>query len=521
MNNAPGFYGRLFPSIGSGAGGYYSDAHHAYNAAWYEEITSGAIPNIQLHVRDVAHYLVGRALRGETLPAGMRVAGASATIYPAHHQKMVLIDYESPSTAIGYVMGHNSTTDFWDSARHVFRDTRRERIYHKEESELRKEALGTTPSRDDIAYAYRHTEHGKRALETAVKSYIENNSHIAKPYQDVSCRVQGGILYDLNHNFCQGWQESEQPSSLILDLIKINPAWRLGVAAIRKTKDGLSDEIDVKFIDRRQKIPVSAFSRKGPHSAQLIRTQPLHDEKGVKECYANLTRQMMHYMLIQNQYIQYADWADHLMVCVKNLRSAGYLKPIYIFILTSTPERAGMDYPTYEVVQKIGSSESMTVEHEKAMERAREGKAEQPVTTATMRRQGINVFMGSLWTCADIHARLKPDDYEEIYIHAKVAVVDDAAFTIGSANLNLRSMALDSELNMLSQAQEAAFKLREDLFHQCTGDGGPPQFADMAETFKQWEALALKNKANRERGKKLDRQLLPFYVNRKPGSSVV
>jgi hypothetical protein len=308
---------------------------------------------------------------------------------------------------------------------------------------------------------------------------------------------------------------------LILDLIKINPAWRLGVAAIRKMKDVFHDEVDVEFIERRQKIPLSAFPRKGQHSAQLIRTQPLHDEKGVKECYANLTRQMLHYMFIQNQYIQYATWAEHLMVCVNQLRSAGYLKPIYIFMLTSTPERDGMDYPTYEVARKVGSSETMKVEHEKAMERARKEKEDQPVTPAQMEKQGINVFMGSLWTCADIKGELKPADYEEIYIHSKVALVDDAAFTIGSANLNLRSMALDSELNVLSQAQDVAYQLREDLFSQCTGNGGPVQFANMEETFKQWQEMASSNSDLKTSGMKLASQLLPFNVDRKPGSPVV
>lgn len=522
MNHAPGFYGRLFPSIGSGTAGYFSDAHQAYNAAWYEEISSGAIPTIQLHVRDIPHHLMLRALKNESLPDGIEIEGLLAAAYPAHHQKMVLIDYESPSIAIGYVMGHNSTTDFWDSAEHIFKDPRRERIYHKRESELREAAFGITPSRHDIAFGYRQTEHGKRELEISAKLYIENNSHVAKPYQDVSCRVQGGILYDLNHNFCQGWQESESPSSLFLDILKVNPAWRLGIDAIRKVKDAFHDEMDANFVTRRQKIPWIAFSlKKGPHSAQLIRTQPLHDEKSIKECYANLTRQMLHYMFIQNQYIQYVTWAEHLIFCVGELRSAGYLKPIYVFMLTSSPEREGMDYPTYEVASKMGSSETMKVEHDESMNRARKGKGKRPITPAEMRKRGIHVFMGGLWTCANIQSQLKPGDYEEIYIHSKVAVVDDAAFTIGSANLNLRSMAMDSELNVLSQAQDVAFKLREDLFKQCTGDKGPAQFADMGATLKQWENRASTNLELKKSGIKLDSQLLPFYVDREPGSPLI
>lgn len=522
MNNAPGIYGRLFPAIGSAQAGYYSDAHHVYNAAWYDEISSGAIPTIQLHVRDIPHVLMPAALWDETLPDGIGVSGLLSAMYPAHHQKMVLIDYENPPKAIGYVMGHNSVTDFWDSAEHIFRDPKRERIYRKPEAEIKAAARGKSTSRRGVAFAYLQTEEGKRARDEATEIYIENNSHIAKPYQDVSCRVQGPILYDLNHNFCQGWQESERPGSFFFDFLKANPFWRLAVAGVKKAWDSVHDELDADFIKRRKSITVGAFNlRKGQHSAQLVRTQPQHDEKGAKECYANLTRQMLHYIFIQNQYIQYATWAEHLMFCVGQLRSAGYHKPIYVFMLTSTPERAGMDYPTYEVVSKMGISEAMKVEHEAAMARARQGKGEQPITLGHMEKQGINVFMGMLWTCADIQGKLKADDYEEIYIHSKVAVVDDAAFTIGSANLNLRSMAMDSELNVLSQAQEVAFQLRGDLFYQCSRDRGPAQFANMEQTFKQWRDKASANLKLRDLGEKLSSQLLPFQVDRKPGSPLV
>ncbi|NRR34206.1 phospholipase, partial [Oxalobacteraceae bacterium] len=155
------------------------------------------------------------------------------------------------------------------------------------------------------------------------------------------------------------------------------------------------------------------------------------------------------------------------------------------------------------------------------MELARKGKEAEPITPAKLRKQGINVFMGSLWTCADIDGRLRTTDYEEIYIHTKVAVVDDAAFTIGSANLNLRSMAMDSELNVLSQAHDVAFRLRCDLFSQCTGNVGPIQFADMQKTFQFWENIAKRNAQHMKSGELLENQLLPFYVDRKPGSPVV
>jgi phosphatidylserine/phosphatidylglycerophosphate/cardiolipin synthase-like enzyme len=113
------------------------------------------------------------------------------------------------------------------------------------------------------------------------------------------------------------------------------------------------------------------------------------------------------------------------------------------------------------------------------------------------------------------------DDYEETYIHAKVAIVDDAAFTVGSANLNVRSMALDSELNLLSQSKDVAFELRSKLFRQCTNDEGPAQFGDMEKTFNKWLTLMEKNTKAMAKGQPLIGQIATFHVDRQPGSPVI
>jgi phosphatidylserine/phosphatidylglycerophosphate/cardiolipin synthase-like enzyme len=180
-----------------------------------------------------------------------------------------------------------------------------------------------------------------------------------------------------------------------------------------------------------------------------------------------------------------------------------------------------MDRPTYDVAGSIGMSTTMRVEHEEAIAKAQKEKTMSPITAEEFAEHGLNVFMGSLWTCADKETALSSTDYEEIYIHAKVAVVDDAAFTIGSANLNLRSMVLDSELNVVSDAFDVAYKLRTDLFEQCTQDPGPKQFHNMAKTFKKWSVLSSENFRAKTSGRKLTGELLPFYVSREPGMPVI
>lgn len=311
---------------------------------------------------------------------------------------------------------------------------------------------------------------------------------------------------------------------MLSDVGRFLPLLTLGgvLKGLKKLDDSLHQEMDSEFIERRAALRLRAFAVPyGRHNVQLLRTQPLHGEKAIKECYANLTRQMVHYIFIQNQYIQYKPWAEHLLACVGRLRTAGYRKPVYVFILTSTPEKDGMDRPTYDVASTLGLSHTMRVEHIEALENARKKDVKPPIAAEELAVNGINVFMGSLWTCADANGKLRPKDYEEIYIHSKVAIVDDAAFTIGSANLNLRSMALDSELNVLSDAKDVAYQLRADLFVQCSGQAGPEQFGDMSGTFDKWKEAASNNLRLKNSGACLLGQLLPFHVDRKPGLPVV
>jgi phosphatidylserine/phosphatidylglycerophosphate/cardiolipin synthase-like enzyme len=142
-----------------------------------------------------------------------------------------------------------------------------------------------------------------------------------------------------------------------------------------------------------------------------------------------------------------------------------------------------------------------------------------PITPATLEKCGIKALMASMWSGAKHPKSTK--DYEETYIHAKVAIVDDAAFTVGSANLNVRSMALDSELNLLSEAKDVAFDLRKRLFNQCTNNVGPAQFGDMEKTFEDWLTLMKDNKKAMANRQPLIGQIASFHVDRQPGSPVI
>lgn len=524
QKNNPGLYGNRIPTIGAYAG-YYGETHDRYNREWFEEIIAKKVPNIVLHTREVALKFREPALAGEKYNISP-LDGMAGSIYPTHHQKMILIDYDTPAHAVGYVMGHNSTTDFWDTAAHRFRDPRRETLYKKNPAE----AVGKLTAVMDEAMDRYDTqmqmisgqpEHASRRKAARLAEFMNKYAFTAKPYQDVSLRVRGPVLYDMNHNFCTGWAESEQGTSSLMNALWMTPPGLLVQAALSVAEaiDKPAEKVH-PLVKSREHLKATDFALKDcHHSAQLLRTYPAYQEKSIKECYANLTRLTQHYIFIQNQYIQYEDWARYLTACAEKMRSAGYTKPIYVFILTSTPETDGMDLATYNVALELGRSDTMKVEHEETVAKAKRGKTKMPITAAELEKHGIKALMASMWSGAAQPKSTK--DYEEIYIHAKVAIVDDAAFTVGSANLNVRSMALDSELNLLSQAMDVAFDLRKKLFKQCTNDEGPAQFGDMEKTFNQWLALMHDNTDAMAKRQPLNGQIATFHVDRQPGPPVI
>ncbi|MCS5873277.1 hypothetical protein LN650_12375 [Klebsiella pneumoniae subsp. pneumoniae] len=87
------------------------------------------------------------------------------TLAPSHHQKTVLVDYELPESAIGFVMGHNMLDEYWDTGCALFPES----------------APGPGPWGPD---------QGSRGF---------------LPRQDISSQVTGPILEHLHGNFAKAW----------------------------------------------------------------------------------------------------------------------------------------------------------------------------------------------------------------------------------------------------------------------------------------------------------------------------
>jgi phosphatidylserine/phosphatidylglycerophosphate/cardiolipin synthase-like enzyme len=111
--------------------------------------------------------------------------------------------------------------------------------------------------------------------------------------------------------------------------------------------------------------------------------------------------------------------------------------------------------------------------------------------------------------------------YREIYIHSKLMIIDDSFFTLGSANLNLRSFAVDSEINMSTDNRAKATELRREVWAQHTNglkglDGGANATDQeaLSTAFEGWELNAKNNLNGKKNGKPLSCFLVNFHDER-------
>lgn len=476
---------------------------------WLER--NKAFPNIEFATRDFS--LTDRVeIAWRTLWYGKddtrshtTKLGNSATLgfFPSHHQKMVLIDYELSGREVGFVMGHNMLDEYWDTNEH------------------RNVCL--------------HPQAGR------------NGRH---PRQDISCRVNGPILRYLNANFCQAWDEATGQAT---------GAQRAATAlALRRDIDS-------------------------PVMAQILRTQSQHGKGGthdIETMYLQAVNNATNFIYIENQYFRFPPLAqkirDAAQKQVKHGRDPGEHGSVHLFVVTNASDDAigSGTLSTYRMLDALGRADTMPeigkLERSEALqqqlvnalkERAYAASAVNDIQFA--RILGYSREKDQTWAEAKAQLReaqvklaelerrkenppatIIPDEipglkvhvctlvapdtppgepWVRTYVHAKLMIVDDVFTTLGSANLNTRSMEGDSELNICHENEVATRPLREKLWGIHTkglgvGKNGPNvNRLDAGEVFNKWRYIIDKNK-KRQASSKPDSPYAPLIEFRYDGT---
>ncbi|MGS0891923.1 phospholipase D-like domain-containing protein [Burkholderia stagnalis] len=402
--------------------------------------------------------------------------------YATHHQKPILIDYARPydgKQAVGYVMGLNSVTDYWDRTAHEIDDSLRE--------------AWAQSYVDDEHKHEQETQDPTGPLSTAPYKHVN-------PYQDYATRIVGKALKRLHQNFERGWN------------LFAPPAWQ--TTELKELPSGIPSLPD----DPACKV-------------QIVRTQPHEHEKTIKSLYFQASSFARNYIYMENQYFFYPEFARHLKAERKNFQdkwAALANKPqqnapiLHLFVVTPHPQDPGMIPRTYDTMAELGHGDAMKGQHDlvaagKTPQQYRDAQGKNTFHPQSLKELqdtiGLKVSIARLRTSGVVGGQMA---YREIYIHSKLMIIDDVFVTLGSANMNQRSMSVDSEINFGATGSDWASGLRARVFPLLSGDAtqGSGDRNQVPMVYDDWEKRMHDNLIAKMKGNDMRGFILPFEDSR-------
>ena len=366
-------------------------------------------------------------------------AKSTLRLFPSHHQKTVLIDYEVPHKAVGFVMEHNMLDNYWDDNSHI----------------------------------------------SGKVSAPNQGKNVDTPLQDVSSIVSGEVLWYINRNFCQSWDKVSSE--------------KLGEKRKALTFD---------------KYPFNKSAGGTPLMAQILRTYDKPDIEDIKKIYLQNIKRVTSYIYTENQYFRWPPLAEAFIKHWQNLRSKGRPAnmPIHWFVVTnSSDDGLGKGtYTTNKMLEKLGRQDVMpnvALTHTDRIEfleaslgnnhaqgqgsastiakwkrelaelkeeqKQRFGARERSYTKnaeEVREKEFAKKLKKELGVKVHVCTLTASNAWKEVYIHSKVTIIDDVFTVISSANLNTRSMQVDTELGIFTENGAVARKLRKDLWKLHTRD---------------------------------------------------
>ena len=422
--------------------GYEDPSQYEFDKYWHYLVANGGIPNITVRRRKIgwiADATTIKARLGE-LPYPVKddssmMRSMALKLGATHHQKMVLVDYEDPDNAVGFMMGHNMLSQYWDTDDH-----------------------SCLPKKYDAG----------RDGPTG--------------WQDISGCVYGEVLKHMNENFVQSWEKD------------------VGDSTPKTERAAIAKEVfapttaRLAALNERLALPVPLKTTMG----MVCRTQPQYKKYDILKAYMEGVKRARQYIYIENQYFRFQEIAENikkaaveLIACGRDPDKYGYL---YLFVVTNSTEKpTNQNYPsnevggyqTYKMLDALGRADRVPVYAKK------EKGATEPIKPQNI--PGLKTQI-----CTLVSPNSLADNWVPVYVHSKMMMVDDTLLVQGSANINLRSMAFDSEIAIALQDTDVSSiipQMRNELWKIHTGGQGIGN--DPKKTFENWSKLINSNKTQK------------------------
>lgn len=111
--------------------------------------------------------------------------------------------------------------------------------------------------------------------------------------------------------------------------------------------------------------------------------------------------------------------------------------------------------------------------------------------------------------CSLVAPDSDPNDWMPVYIHSKLMIINDVFTTHGSANINTRSMQVDSEMNIAHCNTSVTKVMRKRLWNLHTNNLGGQD--DAGEAYIEWDRLIQSNKVFEGEHHPPEVSLIEFY----------
>ncbi|WP_454843624.1 phospholipase D-like domain-containing protein [Pseudomonas gorinensis] len=413
---------------------------------------------------------IARSVKHESLDPDISAKMRHALrLTASHHQKSVLVDYELEDSAVGFVMGHNMLDEYWDK-----------------------------------------NEHSARGRTADTKPEPNRGPRGDTPRQDISSQISGPILEHLHHNFATAWRKETGE-----DLLASRKAMAVGPQL--QCPPGATRQI-----------------------AQVLRTQAQAGKRDIEKVYLNAVNNATQFIYIENQYFRWPPLAEAIKKAATDQtgagRDPGLHGALHLFVITNaTDDGMGAGtVNTQRMLESLGRAD--TIPGVTKLQRIEEVKRAAPprptpdprdhvgqrelanwqaefdqktrkIKDSTIIAQeipGLKVHMCSL-VAPDSPAG-KP--WTPVYIHSKLMIVNDVFTTLGSANINTRSMQVDSELNIAHEWMSVTRALRRRLWGMHTDNKGAQD--EPGKAFKAWQEIINNNKRLQKNREAPDAPLVEF-----------
>ena len=308
------------------------------------------------------------------------------------------------------------------------------------------------------------------------ETYIDSSAHDRKhphPTHDLFCEVRGPVVTDVVHNFVQRWN-----------------------GATEKNKERGSFPQDNRPDDLPDPPRQPPQEKEGDIKIQVTRTIPdgvYKDDKiekgefSIRESYLNAIKGAKKYIYLENQY--FFDIDSHYSV-IRELIYAAYRGVRIFIVLPGEPDFTRLF--SKEFLREVKHHPNIYVYT--------------LATSCQINREGMDIY-----------------SYNDIYVHAKMFIVDDEWYSIGSANISYQSLRTDSEINVAVWDRNGAKKLRQDLWkeHLEYSDNSKIQYNQdviiddsIEDAFEQWWLFAGANKYHRMTKARAENRLMPLDIKK-------